>query len=62
MILQKLTMDDAKFFRELHIKLRASYRTNEAAQILAAKLASTDLLRHHIIAKISQLGQTSSAQ
>jgi len=57
LILEGLTEDDAEFFRDLHTKLRGSYRTNEAAKILAEKLASTDLIRHQIIERVSQLGR-----
>ncbi len=59
LILEGLTEDDAKFFRDLHIQLRVNYRTNEAAQTLAAKLASTDLMRLQIIERTAQLGQLS---
>ena len=55
-ILEGWTEDDANFLRDLHIQLRVSYRTDEAAQALAAKLASTDLIRHQIIQRTSQLG------
>ena len=57
LILEGLTEDETDFFRDLHIQLRIAYRTNEVAQDLAAKLASTDLMRHQIIAWISQLGR-----
>ena len=43
LILEGLTEDDAKFFRDLHIQLRVNYRTKKAAQTLAAKLASADM-------------------
>lgn len=56
-ILEGLTEDDIEFFRDLHIQLRITYRTNEAAQALAAKLASTDLMRHQIVERTSQLGR-----
>ncbi len=59
LILEGLTEDDAKFFRDLHIQLRINYRTKEAAQTLAAKLASTDLMRLQIIERTAQLGQLS---
>jgi len=60
LILEGLTEDDPNFFRDLHIQLRVNYRTNELAQNLAAKLASTvnaDLMRHRIIERTTQLGQ-----
>lgn len=57
LILEGLAEDDAKVFRDLHIQLRSSYRTYEAAQTLAAKLAATDLMRHQIIERTSQLDQ-----
>ena len=57
LILEGLTEDETDFFRDLHIQPRITYRTNEAPQDLAAKLASTVLIRHQIIARISQLGR-----
>ncbi len=57
LILEGLTEDETDFFRDLHIQLRITYRTNEAAQALAAKLASTDLMRHQIVERTSQLGR-----
>ena len=59
LILEGLTGDDAKFFRDLHLQLRVNYRTNEVAQTLAAKLASTDLMRHQIIETTTRLGRLS---
>jgi len=59
-ILEGLSEDDARLFRDLHVQRRISYRTSEAAQVLAAKLASSDLLRHQIIERTSQLGQQST--
>ncbi|MCH7620973.1 MAG: hypothetical protein IH870_03655, partial [Chloroflexi bacterium] len=59
LILEGLTEDDATFFRDLHIQLRVNYRADEAAQALAAKLASTDLMRHQIMERTAQLGQLS---
>ena len=59
LILEGLIEEDVNFFRDLHIQLRVNYRTNEVAQNLAAKLASTDLMRHRIIERTTQLGQLS---
>ena len=56
LILEGLGEDDTDFFRDLHIQLRISYRTNETAKVLAAKLGSTDLMRHQIVDWSSQLG------
>ena len=62
LILGGLGKDDIDFFRDLHIRLRTTYRDNEAAKALAAKLASTDLLRHQIVERTSQLGQLPQRQ
>ena len=59
LILEGLTEDEAKLFRDLHVQLRINYRADDVAQKLAAKLASTDLIRHQIMEKITQLGQLS---
>ena len=57
LILEGLTENETVFFRDLHIQLRITYRINEAAQALTAKLASTDLMRHQIVERTSQLGR-----
>ena len=54
-LLERISEEDALFFRDLHIQLRNVYRSNDDARLLAAKLTTTDALREQLTQAIDQL-------
>ena len=59
LILDRISEDDALFFRDLHIQLRIHYRTYDDARTLVMKLGSTDATRDQISELLSQIRQIS---
>jgi hypothetical protein len=62
LLLESLSEDDLVFFRDLHVQLRNTYRTNEDARGLATKMTSTSAMRDQLMQGIAQLGEQAQAQ
>jgi hypothetical protein len=56
-LVEGLSEKDALARRDLHIQLRISYRSNEEARSLAAKMASMDILRDQLMRDLADLSQ-----
>jgi hypothetical protein len=62
LLLEGLSEDDLVFFRDLHVQLRNTYRTNEDARGLATKMTSTSAMRDQLMQGIAQLGEQAQAE
>jgi len=56
-IIENLREEEILFYRDLHIHLRVTYRHDQEARLLAAKMVSTNAQREQLIRAIAQLGQ-----
>jgi hypothetical protein len=61
-ILEGLSEEDLVFFRDLHVQLRNTYRNDEEARGLAAKMTATSAMRDQLMQAIAQLGEQAQAQ
>ena len=56
-IIENLGAEELLLYRDLHIHLRVTYRCDQEARLLAAKLISTQAQREQLMRAIAQLGQ-----
>jgi hypothetical protein len=61
-IIEALHEEDLVFYRDLHIQLRNTYRNDEAAREIAAKMAATSTMRDQLNHNITQMRGQSSSQ
>ena len=61
-IIEGISEEDLVFYRDLHIQLRNSYRVDENARALAAKMTSTSALRDQLSHNIAQMGESSTGR
>jgi hypothetical protein len=59
LIVEGVKEEELVFYRDLHIHLRNTYRTNEDARALASKMTSTSAMRDQLMQAIAQLGEQS---
>jgi hypothetical protein len=62
LLLEGLSEEDLVFFRDLHVQLRNTYRNDEDARGLAAKMTATSAMREQLMQGIAQLGEQAQAQ
>jgi hypothetical protein len=61
LLLEGLSEEDLVFFRDLHVQLRNTYRNDEDARGLAAKMTATSAMRDQLMQGIAQLGEQAQA-
>jgi hypothetical protein len=61
-IIEGLHKEDLVFYRDLHIQLRNTYRNDDAAREIAAKMTATSAMRDQLTHNITQLGEQSQGR